>query len=396
VIAALVAACATAAQPDNGETLYLVLRVGPDITEKDIISTLKQGLKLSGSTITGEPTIRPVSPAFFEEFQGLVERAGPPVVAADDGLAIRMLPASRPTYEIRIARNQVLKKLRVTYQKAGEKEYVPTAPDAEGKSQLILIVPGQYAFMPDADDVPVSYEGDVAELGKPNLPTVKGGWPKGDRFYVVTMRNFRGDRKEMFRVIQDPQLVANPLDNVQLGNDLVFVFANLNSSAADPGEEGLDAENNINVSVETIPNRSPRRVWAYFPLDEDSMKKARDAYVKLDSNQLPIEIRKDHVPITRKAEFGPKDEPKWVELPAEPTPAGIPPRRFSRKVKIDDLIGFAEKYPKLWMLVVWEFDNGRPEAIQVRHPMTGNRVFVLERERAGWQKVLKQIPKKKG
>jgi hypothetical protein len=376
-------------QPENGETLYLVLRVGPDISEQDILKTLKKGLELSNSKITGEPTIRPVSAAFFDEFQVLVDRAAP--IAAADDLPIRQLPTRDLTYEIKVGPTQVLKKLKVKYAKGGDKEYTPTSPD--GKSPLQLIVPGRYAFMPDKDDVPQTYEAEVAELGKANVPAVKGEWPKGDKFFVVTMKNFRGDRKLMFEVIQDAKRVANPLDNIQLGNDLVFAFASLNSSAGIAGEDSIDPEGNITLSVETIPNRFPKRVWVHFPLTAEEMQAAKAQYGKFSSEDLPGEIRKNSIVIQRQAEFGPKDKPVWVELPPEQVAGGGKPPRFTRKVKLNDLSEFAGKYPQMWMLIVWEFDDGKPEAIQVVHPGTSAKTYVLERERTTWQKSIKNLKK---
>ncbi|MBX9628748.1 MAG: hypothetical protein K2X82_33450 [Gemmataceae bacterium] len=389
-VAALLAGCAGLPAQPQETTVYLVLRTGPDETEKGILATLRQGLDKSGATIAGEPTIKAVSPAFFEEFQAVVDRAGPPAAAADEGVSIRLLPTREAIYEIKLQPTQVLKKLRVTYQKGGQKDYAPAAPGTD-KAALVLTVPGRYAFTPEPDDVPLSYDGDVAELGKP-AATVKGDWPKGDKFFVVTMRNFRGNRQRLFDVIADPKMVANPLDNVQLGNDLLFAFASLNSSAADPGDDGLDSENNLSMTVESIARRNPRRVWVLFPLDEAGMREARDKYRKLSSTELPEAIRADAVKAAEAAAVGPGTGPRWYELPPEPTPAGEPPRRFVRKVKLDDVAGLAEKYPQLWTLVVWEFDSGndRPEAIQVKHPKD-DRVYVLERERPGWQKVVQKV-----
>lgn len=320
-----------------------------------------------------------------------MDRAGPPAVAADEGVSIRLLPTREPIYEIKVAPTQVLKKLKVKYQKGGEKEYTPAAPGA-ANAPLVLIVPGRYGFTPEPDDAPLSYDGEVAEIGKP-AAAVKGDWPKGDKFFVVTMRNFRGDRRRLFEVMADPKQVANPLDNVQLGNDLLFAFASLNSSAADPGDDGLDSENNLTMTVETIPRRNPARVWVLFPLDEKGMREARDKYRKLASTDLPKEIRAAAtVGAGQPASVAAGDAPKWYELPAEPTAPGTDPRRFVRKVKVDDPQEFAGKYPQLWSLVVWEFDAGRPEAIQVKHPKD-DRVYVLERERAGWQKVVQKAGK---
>ncbi len=394
----LILACTSLAQPprpvvETGETtLYLVLRVGPDITEKDIRKTLKQGLDLSGATISGEPSIKPVSSAFFEEFQTLVDRAGPPVVAADDGLSIRVLPSRELMYEIKVPATQVLKKLRVTYQTGGAKEYTPTAPD--GKSRLMLVVPGRYAFIPDVDDLPVSYEGEVAELGKDNIPVVKGEWPKGDKYFAVTMRNFRGNRRLMFEVMQDNTKVANPFDSVELGSDLVFAFASLNASAGDPGSNVIGADGTVTISVESIANRSPRRVWVYFPHDEKGVLAAREDFKKFDSEQLPAEIRKNAVGATDPLVFTSKDKPRWIELSAEPTPPGVKPRRFVRAIRTDDIANIVDLYPQLWMLVVWEFDNGKPEAIWVKHAKD-DRTYVIEREVAGWQKASLKVPRPK-
>lgn len=394
-VAVLVAACAAVAQqPRPGElpqakTLYLVLRTGPEETEKGILTTLKLGLERSGARSTGEPTIRAVSPAFFEEFESLVERGGPAVAAADDGVAIRPLPTRETMFEVKLQPTQVLRKLRVTYQKAGAREYVPSA--AGEKGQLVLIVPGRYAFTPEAGDQPTNYEGEVAELGK-GPAAVKGEWPKTDKFFVVTVRGFDGDQKELFRVIQDPKQVANPLENVRLGGNLEFAFASLNSGVGIPGDGGLDQENNLNLTVETVARRNPRRVWVYFPLDQKGLAAARERFGKLDSVELPKEIRKEAVRALDPAEVTAKADPKWLELPPEPTPPGADPRRFGRKVKVDGAPEFVARYPQLGMLVVWEFEagGGQPEAIQVRGPRD-ERVFALEREIPGWSQTVQKL-----
>lgn len=396
-VAALLFGCAALAQeprrpgapPAPGKTLYLVLRTGPEETEKGVLATLKQGVEKSGAKTAGEPTIRLVSPAFYEEFQALVDRAGPPAAAADGAVSIRQLPSRDAVFEIKLERAQLLKQLRVEYKEGGVKKYTPEA--AGGKSPLVLTVPGRYAFTPPADATPVSCEGDVAEVGKPDT-TFKQDWPRGDKFFVVTIRNFVGEQKKLFEVIQDKAQVANPLDNVALEGNLEFAFATLNSSAPLPGDDELDAESNLKLTVETVPRRSPKRVWVYFPLDEAGLKAARDSYRKFGSVELPAEVRKDRVPAGEAATIDPQTAAKWYELPAEPTPAGTDPARFTRKVKLDDVAGLAEKYPQLWMLVVWEFDTGTPEAIQVKHPKD-DRVYVLERERPGWQKIVQKASK---
>ena len=150
----------------------------------------------------------------------------------------------------------MLKKLTVNYKNSDgndlTKEYVPAAPQENGP--LTLIVPGSYALKLEPKHDPLSYEAEVVELGeKPE--TVKNAWPKMDRFYVITMNNFAGNRDRLFRSLQDKDQVPNPLDSIRLGNDLVFVFANLEATGARPG--GLFSENNLILSAVPPLNPSP-------------------------------------------------------------------------------------------------------------------------------------------
>lgn len=402
-VTALLLGCVASAQPPRGPsdgppptTLYLVIRTGPAETEKGILTTLKKGLEKSGALNPGDPTIKALSPALYEELQSLVDRAATPATPAEEGVSIRLLPTRDAIYEIKLQPTQVLKKLRVKYQKAGQKEYTPAAPAA--KQPLVLTVPGRYAFTPEPEDTPVSYDGDVAEIGKKDA-VIKGEWPSGDKFYVVTIRNFDADpavRRRLFEVIKDKTQVANPLDYVQLENDLLFAFASLGSNVPPPGVDELDKENNLTITVETLERRSPRRVWVYFPLDREGAQAAKAEFGKLDSLQLPAKVRENGLTADNKAVVKSTDAPKWLELPPEPAPPGMEPRRFARKVKLDDVDQFAAKYSQLWMLVVWEFDagtRGKEEAIRVSH--NGEQVYVLDRERAGWQRVIQRVARPK-
>jgi hypothetical protein len=369
-------------------TVYLILRTGPKETEKGILATLKEGIEKSGARISGEPTIKAVSPAFLEEFESLVDRATTgPVVAAKDGASIRLLPSRDTVFEVKLATTQILKNFKVTYEKAGEKEYSPAAPGP--KNPLVLTVPGRYAFTPEPNDTPTSYVCDIAELGKSDSQ-IKGDWPKTDKCFVVTMKNFQGDRKLLFDTIQNPKLVANPLKNVRLGNDLVFAFASLNSDAAKRQRGRIGADSQLTITIETLPERNPKRVWVYFPLNEKQMADALSKFRKFEGADLPTEIRKTEAGIDVKV--GPADTPKWFELPARSTPVGVDPSEFIRKVKLDNLPGLAKAYPRAWMLVVWEFDNGGPRSAIKVEDAKGNPVFVLEQELEEWQRELQNIP----
>ena len=220
-------------------TLFMMVRTGPHLTEDKLQRTLRRGLEKSDCTIDGEPSIRAISPAVFEEIESLTNKTALKVAAAPviEGFGIRRLPVRDAIWEFHLkSASQVLKKLTVNYKNSDgndvTKEYVPAAPQENGP--LTLIVPGSYALRLEPKHDPVSYEAEVVELGeKPE--TVKNAWPKMDRFYVITMNNFVGNRDKLFRSLQNKDDVPNPLDSIRLGNDLVFVFANLEATGARPG-----------------------------------------------------------------------------------------------------------------------------------------------------------------
>ena len=371
----------TASAQPNDTTLFLMVRAGPSLNEKIIQNSLREGLKLSGCTIDGEPVVRGVSNAAFDELEALINKTPVnPSPEAGEGVTIRPLPTREPMSEFRLkSAGQVLRKLTVTYKKAGPKDYVPSPPD-KGEP-LSLIIPGRYALRLEPDDEPLTYEATVSELGKKD-DTLKDKWPARDRFFVITMKNFVGPRSELFKVIQDPKQVANPLENVRLGNDFVFVFANMESLAA-VVEETISG-NELIVQVPAPIGRNPRRVWMQFPLSEDQYKAARDQYRKFDSEELPREIRKNSTPITEDVLIDPKAEPKWIEIPDSGNG-----RSFLRRLPLKDLPGLVEKFPRVYRLIVWEFDAGKPEAIGIQHPTDG-RVYLLEEELKSWPTALKR------
>jgi hypothetical protein len=297
--------------------------------------------------------------------------------------SIRRLPTKEVLWEFRLkSPDQVLKKLTVTYEKAGKKEYTATSPADDGP--LTQIVPGRYALKPEANDEPVEYEAEVVELGQAPQK-MEGKWAVMDRYYVVTMNNFRGNRDHLFKVVQDPNQVANPLDGVRLGSDLVFVFANLESSAATL-EGDLISGNNLTVNVQPARGRATARVWMLFPLTEEQAKAKATELSKIESAKtLSQEIRKNAVFATTEQTVGPETPAKWLEL--ESQQAG---KSFRRVIPLKDFKELLAKYPNAWRLLVWEFDDGTPSAIEVTHPQTGKRTYTVDKEIKEWPTALKE------
>jgi hypothetical protein len=366
-------------------TLFMLVRTGPHLTPDNLATTLDEGLSASGCKIDGKPAVRSVSPAVFEEIDAIANpgAATPEAVKAAGGL--KRITSSDNVWQFKLnSPSQVLKKLTIKYRKADgkdyDKEYQPASPQAD--APLVLLAPGVYALRPESADQAVSYEAEVVSLGEAPQK-MEGKWPASDRFYVITMRNFRGDRDTLFATLQDEKKVANPLDSIRLGNDLVFVFANLEASGAESG--GIIVGNNLVISLEPPRRRSVARGWFLFPLDENGMKEQLDAYRKItDAKEAISKVRENSVAAKDAFEISPGTTAKWLELPAMNG-------QYRREIPMTDFKGLLEKYPTAFGLIVWEFENeqGMRSAIQLRLP-GGGLSMVREQELLNWANSLKQ------
>lgn len=371
-------------------TLFMMVRTGPHLTPANLTSTLEQGLSAAKCTIDGKPIIRPVSPAVFEELEGLTHDTADTVAGAKvtKGFGVRRLLSRDALWEFRLnTPSQILKKLTIKYRssegKTHDKEYAPTSTLDDGP--LTLVSPGVYSLKLEADE-PISYEAQVVALGqKPE--TVSGKWPNSDRYYVITMKNFRGDKDRLFAALQDETKVANPLDSIRLGSDLVFVFANLGALGADEDDD-VFAGNNLILGAPPPRGRLTARGWILFPLSQAEMTKEHEKYEKIkDPRELVETIRKNAVRATEVAEITPASPARWIELAVQRD------GRFRREAPLKDFRGLLDKYPSVFGLIVWEFENaeGLRSAIMMKLPgAAGGTSFVREKEIRNWSNSLRE------
>jgi hypothetical protein len=371
-------------------TLFMMVRTGPHLTPGNLMNTLEEGLSAAKCKIDGKPLIRPVSPAVFEELEGLTKDTAETVAGAKvaKGFGVRRLASRDSVWEFRLnSPSQVLKTLTVKYRNAAakeyDKEYMPASPLDDGA--LTLVSPGVYSLKLEADE-PLSFEAQIVALGqKPE--TVSGKWPKSDRYYVITMRNFRGDKDYLFQVLQDQLKVANPLDSIRLGGDLVFVFANLDAFGADEDDDVI-AGNNLILGAPPPRGRHAARGWVLFPLTESEMKSELEKYEKIkDARELVESVRKNAVRATEVAEITPATPARWIELAVQRD------GRYRREVPLKDFKGLLEKYPTVFGLIVWEFENneGMRSAIVMKLPgARGGTSMVREKEIRNWSNSLRE------
>jgi hypothetical protein len=356
-VAALLAAASAHSQPpsarDAGTTLYLVVRTKPSVPDKRITDTIEAGLEASGHTIDGKPAIKSVSPLFFEQFAELIGSPRPKAADADapaDKVDIRPLPScDGRLVEVKLpSPKQTLTKLSVEYQptpegKPATEEYVPKQP---GDGPLTLIEPGRYALHPAAGRTPLRYTATYDERDDKTKELVRGkalngDWPAQDKFYVVTLHNFRradGGRhnhEQFLREIKRQNLnTANPITITRLGGDQLFVFADMAGGGARVGS--LVVGNNLELRVPAPLNRTTARAWVLFPLSKADYEEAVKKYANYPTTDLPAEVRKNAVTVGNDATVGPDAKARWIEVPPDPNAPGV----LYRRVPLKDLSGW--------------------------------------------------------
>ena len=375
-----------AAQPpkvlgESGTTVYLVVRTKSTVPENRVTGTVSAGLKASQTTIDGKPGVKPVSPLFFEQFAELIGSPRKVEVIPPDGagVGIKPLPSrDTPLHEVRLpSAKQSLTSLKVKYNKPAEGADEPTDeynPMPPGEGPLTMIEPGRYAFRPDTDRTPLEFTAVVDERDETTRELVrgkelKGKWPDADKFYVVTLKNFRdedggrADHETLLKAVEEAQAFeANPLTISRLGGDQVFLFADLTGGGIKEEDDDTVGINTLTLRKKGLPDRSTKRVWMLFPLTEEEAKEAAVQYGSADTKELPNLIRKNAVPDSEMALFTPESKPQWIELPAT-TPDS---NAFARQVKIENQKELYTKFPTLWRLTVWEFERAGPGGEPVR------------------------------
>lgn len=373
-------------------TIFLLVQVTTDVPQEQLRDTFEEAREVTACEFQSIE-VRPISPSLYAEFGSLTsDFASAPNVVHEGKITIRQLQARGSLWELRLENGvKVLQKLEVEYRKAGKEEYVPQGPREASTASLVLIVPGSYALRLPKDDTPVGLKAEVADLESGETETIEQEWPtQSSQCYLITLRNFQGNRQELFEAIKEkPEkedtIVSNPLSDVQMGQDLVFVFASLGSKLPPPGE--IIDENRYVPNIAGLPRRNVKRVWMRFPLTEEKLASEVEQDRRLTGKDLCQQIRSSTPSYAEESvTISADSQPRWIELP----PSGT---RFSRDIILDDMRKLHEAFPRVWRLVVWEFqstDDATPRAIAVEHPDGIGQVYVVDEEIEAWPKVIER------
>jgi hypothetical protein len=385
-------------QANAKRTLYLLLQTPPDQTEELILQTIKNGIQAARLQIRGEPIIYNISPVFMEEIQRLIHGGRWQVQPADDpkggdtnestlgstkgNVTIRHLGAADNIYEIRLpTHSYLIKEMSVEYSNGKTKTYKVASPKDKQTPTLELRYPGSYIFRSDDKEIPKKCTLKLLDqMGEKDF-TVE--WPVQSKAYLIVLSGYEGNIQELFKVVQDPNRVANPIQ-LQSLDQHIFAIASVGLEA----EEGSFIRGNtLTVTVPDLKTRNVRHVWIYFPLREEEVDKEIKRWSEHKSVDLPRLIENELVRSTELSQIDKTSvgQPKWWET----TRNG---NQFIRSFTLVDIPDLAEAIPSMWMLAVWVFEDaqGKKELIFVKN-RAGKTVAMLPDEIITWRRSLPQL-----
>ena len=257
--------------------------------------------------------------------------------------------------------------------------------------------PGVYIVSLPKGTEPKSYKAVVYDNSSDKSETYEGEWPQRQRQYIIRLYNFRGQLKDLERLLEDETVMAETITADFEDRPINLVTANFGQNYGELN--GGWSENRYKVIFSQPKNRYPKRVWLQFPLSEADAETARklflqDSGVAKPGDEISHAIRaagpkwaaKDGKPSDSGAPvyiLEPTAKTQWHELPRMGTKENP---FFAADFEVVDIDGWKNMLPEIgsWRLYAFEFDDGTPEVVSVMHPKTRREVRVISEFDQGW------------
>ncbi len=354
--------------PAAAETLFILARVEGKRSPKELKDDFEAALKAAKAVASPVELPKAMPAGLYYQLDSVIRNADPKnavVAKSERGMEMRQLPVADSRWEFRLPdpKTQILKELTVNYRKAGAVRYVSKA-DGKGDREFELIDRGRYAVPLAADDYPIDYKAVLLDRNADKPIVDAGVWPAEQQFFMITIRDFQGDKKALFEKLRDPLVIGNPIKELQQQEGFTFVFASLGSDTIDKVDSLLG--NVYTMTVGKVPGVVPRRVWIQFPLTKDAAAAKVKELNALPRDEVSKAIRAAAPNLGNgEAQVDASKPAQWIELPDQ----GIG-QPFSRKLNLGELAPFAKSFPEVYQVVVWEFDNdsgapGTPYALRI-------------------------------
>ncbi len=355
-------------EKESPETeLLFMVRTRADMMQTMVEQNLKDGMEETDCAYI-HMKVREVPQSTHEQIEAVMRLAdAKDSLEFGDEIKVRRLSTISTVWQFTVPAgdHEVLRELRVTYGRSTEdgasleKTYEPQPIDKAidpGSLAVVSALQGRYEFRPD-DAVNMPPAKYVAVLMSSAAErAVTGEFPAGDRFFIISIVNFRGNQKQLFEALTDPDVLANPFTAISAQRRISLVFVDFESEHV--GEiEGFDGLNYL-VRRGGVPRREVARMWMLFPLTKEQCAEWCKRFDEMENPivEIPELIRLNAVRANEKIPVFSLENAKWFELPPSEEPGHG--RGFERSIPLventADFPALQQRYPEAHRLLVWE------------------------------------------
>ncbi len=389
--------------PPSVSRLFMV--VGTDPFQRDV--DLRNKFLLAASKV--EPNnqakieVRAISRETHDELAKLISQG--PVAEGPPSAGIQVAPfaGNDRLWEISTGNPELyLTGVDLTLAAAGDGKAGTVHLDAKSKTEteakLRYHKPGLYLLTLDSATPPKSAI-LLLKDAKGVTKSVPMKWPVSDRYFIVSLENFRASPQALTDALKDRKVMGTPFKSVGPVEPMSLVLADLRSQFGSQGQ--VWNKNTFEVQIPGLKDAETTRIWILFPLtrrQRDEELIALNKQVEEDSQSAVskrIRERSERAPAGGEAYvIRPQTEPRWYEL------VGGEDKPFAGKFKLEGVDQWEVEDEYHW-LIVYEFGDGptaTPNPVMKDRVVDGVHetapVLAFDQEVPEFPKGIKQLKKR--
>ncbi len=391
-------------------TLLMMVRVSSDLDSERISKTLQKGMELSGCK-GDKPLIEHIPSTVFRLLSRETSSTAPDLEGGDNKeLTIRAMPEFPSAWLLKLtAPLKEIQEIEVEYIPSNppDKTSNPTAKktlkpgdlskDADTPFYQMSTRPVMYQLRLSEDMRPTSVAVTTREFNTKKVVKKDYPWPSATRHYMISILNFVGKHQDLFDTIKKRKdgvnLVPDPVDDLAPATELTVALASWGALISQPNE-GF-GEVHYTAMVDAPGDRKDiKRVWIYFPLTEkDKRHDTALAEWRQHRDEMLCKRIRDSRPsyaaTEKDLELDPGMQPRWIELP--PDGQG----KFARRMQVKDWKKIQATMPKVWQLVVWEYETDKvpPNPVYAYDAKAQKSFQILRDELKRWPEGVASVAK---
>ena len=381
-------------------SIFLVVRVGQgqdkdgksDTISKDELKRII-GNAIKDTNSEGTLDVRDLSPSVFRDLNRIMNNSGAAAWRTEfDGVAVSQAQIEeREVLLIKVpsTKHQV-KQMDITTDK-GKEPLVYTFNDKDESKRLVRVAADVYSIPWELNKVISDVKIQMLKEGV-EQPAITKNFRglASDRHYGVSIRNFKGDIKKLYKSIQSEDTNGNQIEIGDGVQEYIVQLATFGESAV-IGVPALGERNEYYARIARPSKGKVTRSWSLFPLTKEQAETEVAKYsgknpeevmdILRKSNYTAVSTTKDAATLT--------GDPQWFEFNFNAT------KDLERAIVLTDLPKLLEKHKDgFYRVNIHELDVvGEDGRLKRREAIRTDKGYVYSEKIEGLSKVIEEKSK---